>query len=348
MARPEIADVTVPELRFLMPQEEALAAFLQQTVVQDMAGAQLSRTFRAYYRIRPFLPLAVRQWLQRKRNVPVATEGRWYIPEALEQHLEAHPLTSNPWPAGKAYALVLSHDVETAAGMNAILPLADVEQQLGFRSSWNLVPHKYPIDQGIVRELQARGHEVGVHGYNHDGCLFLSRRRFQRRVPAINDAIVRYQADGFRAPMVHRNLAWLQELRVQYDASCFDIDPYQAMPGGVQAIWPFACGHFIELPYTLPQDHTLLIAMGETSNRIWLEKLAWLKRYHGMALLLTHPDYLDTPERLAIYRETLESVREHADYQHWLPKEIAAWTRRQIDGTTGGTPQRWAGNAKAT
>jgi len=136
--------------------------------------------------------------------------------------------------------------------------------------------------------------------------------------------------------MVHRNLAWLQELNIEYDASCFDIDPYQPMPGGVGCIWPFIAGRFVELPYTLPQDHTLMITLGEQDDSIWRRKLAYLRQRAGMALLITHPDYLDTPARLNIYRSFLEHVRETGGYWHALPREAAAWAR---DASAAGSSQ---------
>ena len=108
------------------------------------------------------------------------------------------------------------------------------------------------------------------------------------------------------------------------------VDPLQAMPGGVQNVWPFLCGKFVELPYTLPQDHTLLVTLGETTDRIWREKLAWLRSVHGMALLVTHPDYLETSAKQNVYRSFLEHVHENRGYIHQLPREIALWTRGQL------------------
>ncbi len=145
--------------------------------------------------------------------------------------------------------------------------------------------------------------------------------------PAINRALAEFGAVGFRAPMVHRNLAWLQSLDIDYDASCFDVDPFQAMPGGVGGVWPFVAGRFVELPYTLPQDHILFIALGESNGRRWTEKLAYLERLCGMALVITHPDYLDSPERIDVYRRFLVQLREIDLAWNALPREVAAWWR---------------------
>ena len=267
-------------------------AVAQEQLDHDRRQSQLSRAFRVYYRLRPLIPLRVRQRLQRRRQVQV--EENWCHPDAflrsLAACLEAEPQTIpiiHPWPDQAPFALVLAHDVETEAGMHNILRVAHIEEELGFRSSWNIIPHKYRVDQGIIRDLENRNFEIGIHGYNHDGRLFASRSIFRRRAAAINDALIRYGAVGFRAPMVHRNLEWLQELNIEYDASCFDRDPYQAMPGGIGSIWPFVAGNFVELPYTLPQDHTLFIARSERDDRVWSQKLEFVVRNHGMALMLS-------------------------------------------------------------
>ena len=78
-----------------------------------------------------------------------------------------------------------------------------------------------------------------------------------------------------------RNPEWMQALEIEYDLSFFDADPYEPMPGGTMSIWPFILGRFVELPYTLIQDHTLTAVLGETTPRLWLEKVDFIERYRG-------------------------------------------------------------------
>ena len=127
--------------------------------------------------------------------------------------------------------------------------------------------------------------------------------------------------------MVHRNLRWMQALDADYDASCFDVDPFQAMSGGIGSMWPFIAGKLVELPYTMPQDHTLLVTLGETTPRIWIEKLAFLRQHSAMALMITHPDYLDTAVALKVYDEFLKHLCEQSNAWSALPQEIAQWWR---------------------
>ena len=295
---------------------------------QDMLAARLSWQFRLYYQLRPLIPYGLRRFLQQRRKVGVDKD--WYIPREFFRQLSE--VSSGipfrlPWPEDAKFAFVLTHDVEEQAGLSIIPRLADLEEKLGFRSSWNLVPYKYKIDQGLVRDLRRRGFEIGIHGYNHDGKLFSSRRTFVRRAQWINRALEEYRAVGFRAPMMHRNLEWMQDLNIQYDTSCPDIDPFQPMPGGVGSIWPFQAGRFVELPYTMPQDHTLFIARKLRDNKIWRHKLDFLIKHSGMALMANHPDYLNTEHRLGIYRDFLLHVQNRENYWHAMPAEIAAWWR---------------------
>ncbi|QDS87889.1 hypothetical protein EC9_20720 [Rosistilla ulvae] len=332
-------DANQPAIPFRFAFDGPLGRVLQQHAVADIAAARLSWKFKAYYRLRPWIPIALRQQLQRGRNRSLDAPADWYLPtrfihdwrQAVVQTLASTPnqRTLHPWPDGFRVGTVLTHDVETRVGAKLAPALASLEEEYGFRSAWNFVPYKYKIDAGLLDDLRGRGHEIGVHGYNHDGRLFESQRTFEWRKQRINQAIEDFQSTGFRAPMVHRNLDWLQGLNVDYDASCFDVDPFQAMPGGIGSPWPFIAGKFVELPYTLPQDHTLLIALGENSPQVWIDKMQHLREIAGMAMLITHPDYLDTAARLNVYRQFLEYLREQTDLWHALPRDVAAWWRQR-------------------
>ncbi len=325
---------TPVECRFLL-NAGAPARVFQEALRADSIAAQLSLAFRVYYRLRSLIPSPVRRLLQRCRAVRQAPD--WYLPrefhlalcEAIAKAGDEGVPTIYPWPDGQRFAFVPTHDVETAEGWKNIEHIAKIEEEFGIRSSWNIVPYKYPVDMGLIRDLQSRGFEVGVHGYNHDGKLFTSRAIFDRRLPAMNAALAKFCVSGFRAPMVHRNLEWLQSLEIDHDGSYFDVDPYQAMPGGVGGVWPFIAGRFVELPYTLPQDHTLFVALHERDGRIWHEKLNYVAALGGLALVVTHPDYLDNELRVDAYRRLLGRVREFDHVWCTLPQDVAVWWRER-------------------
>jgi len=49
------------------------------------------------------------------------------------------------WPDSKKFALVLTHDVENIRGLNKCRELAKIEEELGFRSSFNFVAADYEV-----------------------------------------------------------------------------------------------------------------------------------------------------------------------------------------------------------
>ncbi len=147
----------------------------------DASGAKLSAEFKLYYRLRPYIPIAVRQRLQRGRNKKLKVSSDWFLPlkfidewqRALTQDIATRGEDSiiHPWPDGAEFASVLTHDVETQEGMRLVRRQADMEEELGFRSAWYFIPHKYRIDWGLISDLRQRGFEIGIHGYNHDGKI---------------------------------------------------------------------------------------------------------------------------------------------------------------------------------
>jgi hypothetical protein len=295
----------------------------------------------AYYRVKPLIPrrlqIAVRRVLIARRLRKVG--DIWPIdPRAARA-----PERWSGWPDGKKFALVLTHDVEGERGLARCLPLAGMEELLGFRSSFNFVAEDYQVSPSLRRELIARGFEVGLHGLSHDGLLYRSKREFFRQALRINRYLREWQAVGFRSPAMHRNLEWLGHLDIEYDASTFDSDPFEPQPEGSGTIFPFLVGRrgrggeYVELPYTLSQDFTLFVLMQQKSIDIWKRKLDWIVEQGGMALLIAHPDFMKLdgtrPGReeypCAYYQEFLDYIttRYHGQYWNALPKEVAHFWR---------------------
>ena len=142
--------------------------------------------------------------------------------------------------------------------------------------------------------------------------------------------------------MLHKT-AWIGELDVEHSCSTFDTDPFEPQPDGARTIFPYFASNrlrtrtYVELPYTLPQDHGLFVILKEKDIRIWKQKIDWIAENGGMAALNTHPDYMnfDGPplarEEYPVghYVEFLEYVREKYEGQYWhvLPREMAQFWR---------------------
>ncbi len=231
--------------------------------------------------------------------------------------LRASPKDGAHGLMGRSLPLVLTHDVEGPAGLGKCLRLAELEASLGFRSSFNLIPEgPYTVPPQLRAQLEARGFEIGVHDLHHDGELYRSRKAFRKGAECINRYIKEWNAVGFSSGFMFHELDWIHDLNIEYDSSTFDTDPFEPQPDGVGTIFPFWVPPpkddpihkgYIELPYTLPQDSTLFLILRERSPDIWLNKLDWLAKHGGMALVNVHPDYLQFPGEPAESQELFRS-----------------------------------------
>lgn len=307
-----------------------------------------------YYRVRGLLPRGLQIALRRRyaRVQARAEFPRWPIETGLHDFLdlvlglvqtvtsEAVP-TIAPWPGGKTWALVLTHDVETAAGLAAIDPVCRLEQALGLRSAWNFVPRRYPVPLERLRALRADGFEIGVHGLYHDGRDLESPAMLRARLPGMREAADGWGAVGFRSPATHRRWDLMPQLGFDYDSSCPDTDPFEPQGGGCCSWLPFFNQELVELPLTMAQDHTLFVILRRTGDSTWTQKAELLRSRGGMALLDTHPDYLVSPDVFDGYRSFLERFSTAQDAWMALPSEVSAWWRRRSQSRLERTADGW-------
>ena len=289
-----------------------------------------------YYDLKPVIP----RWLQIKLRQKVISKKRLLYADVwpIDEKAKSLPHGWSGWPEGKKFALVITHDVETAKGLTKCIQLADLDKSYGFRSSINFVANEFNVSEKLLEYLNNNGFEVGVHGLNHDDNLFRSRRVFDKQATGINYYLKKWKAVGFRCPSMYHNLEWLHDLNIEYDSSTFDTDPFEPQPDGVGTIFPFWVEYdsgrrgYVEIPYTLPQDHTLFVIMQEKDIDIWKKKLDWIAERGGMALLISHPDYMNFDQHqptleeypARYYEEFLKYVKTKYNGQYWhvLPKEM--------------------------
>ena len=301
---------------------------------------------RIYFGLKPFVPLPLRIAARRRviARLRPKVAGQWPVMPGSEHPPEGWP----GWPDGKQFAFVLTHDVESEIGLQRVRALAEFEMEHGFRSSFNFIPDgEYQVPPQLRQWLVENGFEVGVHDLHHDGKLYWNREEFRRSAERINQFLKDWNAVGFRSGFMLNKLDWMHDLKVTYDASTFDTDPFEPQPEGMHTIFPFwlprppgsagaNCQEgYVELPYTLPQDSTLFLLMREKSPDVWLKKLDWVAARGGMAAVIVHPDYVCFPGEAAtkrsfpleLYGQLLKHARQYeGKFWHALPREVAEFT----------------------
>ena len=302
---------------------------------------------RAYYFLRPILPVSVRKHLQRIHlrgferipfpAWPVDSTVDSLMSSAVTLGMQASGVREIPfiwfWPEGATAAAIVTHDVESRAGLDFCERLMDIDEAAGVRSSFQLVPElRYDTSGTVVSRLRARGFEVNIHDLNHDGRLFHNRNQFTERAARINRYAREFESRGFRAACMYREQAWLVLLDVAYDMSVPNVAHLEPQRGGCCTVMPYFVGNLLELPLTTVQDYSLFHILGDYSIDLWKRQLEAILGRHGLITILAHPDYLIEKKAQRIYRELLAHLRGVCDGQnvwHALPGDVERWWRER-------------------
>ena len=227
----------------------------------------------------------------------------------------------------------LSHDLDTAEGLrNLVGSFLDIEESVGARSTNYIVPCDWPIDHETLEEVHARGHEVGVHGYDHSNKTpFCDARERERRLAAAGDLRQRYDIIGYRAPSLVRTRALIEDLAdyYRYDSSIPTSGGRFPVPNnGCASARPFHIGSLLEIPLSLPRDGSLRF-LGHGPDAIlalWKHCADLIHRSGGLVSLLTHCEARFSGNRamLEVYRRFLEDLAEDDRFRFTTTSEIVA------------------------
>ena len=258
-------------------------------------------------------------------------------PLDLSADFLADALQPSPSPhAAGPTPVILSHDLDSPEGLrNLVADFLDLEERAGARSVNFVVPCAWPLDHRLLAELRRRGHEIGVHGYDHSNRTpFAGAEERARRLDAAREFIDRYSVVGYRAPSLLRTRGLIQGLRslYRYDSSVPTSGGLFPVPNnGCATARPFVLDGMSELPVSLPRDGSLLFlghGPGEIV-RLWIECADTISRSRGVVVLLTHCEtrFSGGPEMRAAYREFLDYVRSSDRFTFSTPLEALSRTQ---------------------
>jgi hypothetical protein len=298
-----------------------------------------------YYAFRPVLRVSVRRHLQKAyfRGWEKILFPEWPVDTTIENILEkllglsmkARGVTRLPfiwfWPGGAHSCTMITHDVETSAGLSFCSQLMDLNDSFGIKSSFQIIPEKrYRVSQATLETMQARGFEVNIHDLNHDGRLMNNREEFVRRVQRINAYGRKFGARGFRSAIMYRNIDWYDDLQFSYDMSVPNVAHLDPQQGGCCTVFPFFIGDILELPVTTTQDYSLFQILNDYSIGLWREQVTRIRAKHGLISFIVHPDYVIHDASRRVYVELLQylsGLRSQAETWIALPGEVADWWR---------------------
>jgi hypothetical protein len=301
----------------------------------------------AYYLARPFMSVAVRQQVQRfhARNWRKVEFPHWPIDCTVENiservmhlALDASGDERVPfiwfWPNGASGCIVMTHDVETTAGLEFCSTLMGIDDKFDCKASFQIVPEeRYDIPYDLLLEMKRRGFEINVQDLNHDGSLFENHKEFLRRAEIINRYAQEWGASGFRAGVLYRNPEWFQALKFSYDMSIPNVARLDPQRGGCCTVMPYFIGDILELPVTTTQDYMLFYLLNDYSIDHWKAQTELILQKHGLITFIVHPDYIIADRERQTYIQLLEFLREiRKELNLWtaLPSQVDRWWRQR-------------------
>jgi hypothetical protein len=329
-----------------------------------ITGGNLSRSI--YYLFRPILPISVRKHLQRARlsgwekilfpHWPVDSTVESLMAHTVSLLLKARQTERVPfiwfWPNGAPAALIMTHDVEAAAGRDFSAQLMDIDDSYGIKSAFQVVPEmRYDAHAEFLDVFRKRGFEVNVHDLNHDGALFQDKEEFLRRAERINRYAKEFGAKGFRAGAMYRNQDWYDAFKFSFDMSVPNVAHLEPQRGGCCTLRPYFIGNILELPLTTTQDYSLFHILGDYSIELWKQQIDMIIKRNGLISFIVHPDYVIEEKARNVYLDLLGHLaRTRADKKIWmaLPGEVDRWwrSRSQMNLVRGGNAWRIEGPGK--
>jgi len=298
-----------------------------------------------YYAVRELLPVSIRKHLQKfyLGDWSRLLFPRWPVDftvdtlheRILRLSMQANGIQRMPfiwfWPNGAPNALIVTHDVETAAGRDFTRELIDLDEAHGIRASFQVIPEKrYEVPDEYVALIRSRGFEFNIHDLNHDGQLYQERQLFLQRSKKINSYVKKFAANGFRAGVMYRNLDWYDAYEMSYDMSMPNVAHLEPQRGGCCTVFPYFVGKILEIPLTTCQDYSLFQILNDYSIDLWKQQLALLRKRNGLMSFIAHPDYLIDAGARKVYESLLQYLQQMVKREKiWmaLPGEVDQWWR---------------------
>lgn len=219
-------------------------------------------------------------------------------------------------------------------GVPKILELLREEDLKGtfFTPGWTV--EKYP---DRMEAIVAGGHEVGHHGYLHEWIdpEFPDKEReaLEKGLNSLK-SVLGLKPSGYRSPAGETSdnmIAMLREYGFVYDSSLMDdVNPYRHVladgsPGPIELPWHWSID---DAPYALFSiKNPRPIMTNEHILSIWKQEFREIYKWGGLVNVLTHPQIIGRPVRLALLREFIAFIRTFPGVWFATGEEVAkAWS----------------------
>ena len=234
--------------------------------------------------------------------------------------------------AGKGFAPLGLHSAGRYSARRGVHRHLDMLQRLGLPTTFFVPGYDVRTAPEVVRDIVGGGHEIGAHGYKHEGTLMPPDEEERRLVLAhhiLADAIGT-EPVGWRSPSGQKTsttMRVLRQLNYRYDSSDKDFDmPY---------LLDYADGRdpMVEIPNNTlslndtPWYNVSMTPASEVEEQ-WKAEFDAIYADRGYFLLTYHPRSgfgSGTPARAAAVEGLVRHILGHRDVTFVRMRELADW-----------------------
>ena len=226
--------------------------------------------------------------------------------------------------------VLLTHDIDNLESFDNLGLFLKEEEGVGAKSTNFIVPFKWKLNHNMLSDVRGRGHEIGIHGFDHNNRTpFLGEPEINRRLSKIRPLIEKYDIVGYRSPSLLRTNKLLNVLSkfFKYDSSVPTSGwPFPSQDNGCATARIFEFEGIHEIPLSMPRDAGLLF-LGYKPNEIldlWIKCAQIISESGGVIVLLTHCDkcYSGNSTMLSVYRELLQYLKSDDRFTFKTCKEL--------------------------
>ena len=218
-------------------------------------------------------------------------------------------------------------------GRVAVPRILELLQEEGLRGTFFVPGWTAEKYTDRMEAIVAGGHEVGHHGYLHEWIdpdyPDKEREALEKGLEALKST-VGIKPAGFRSPAGESSpnmIALLQEYGFLYDSSLMDdVFPYRhtlegGAPGPVELPWHWSIDDAPYSLFSIASPRPLMT--NEHILSIWKAEFREIYKWGGMINVLTHPQIIGRPARLAILREFIAFARSFPGVTFATCEEVA-------------------------
>ncbi|HEV8131173.1 MAG TPA: polysaccharide deacetylase [Acidobacteriota bacterium] len=294
-------------------------------------------------------------------DAPPAWQWSWETIQSIVGKVRAgKDLTPRPWPGNNKVAVALSFDLDnetpslrdgnlspgelsqgeygSRVGLGRVLALLDKYQIKASFFIPAVVAKLYP---NSIKQIVAKGHEVGIHGWIHERNSLLTEeqeRQLMKQAAATLEEISGTRPTGLRTPSWDyspHTMKLIRELGLLYDSSLMaDERPYEVMfegkPTGV-----------VELPVEWILDDYPYFGMSRFSTirphigpedvlDIWRKEFDTAYQEGSLFVLTMHPHITGHRSRIVILEKLIQHMKSKQGVWFARHDQVAKAARRKL------------------